>query len=106
MSHLNTYCAGLQDLARDASSAPPKDANSIAMVVLEQLKRIDSNLSRLDVFVLTKHHQASPTIITQLLELRSMLMRGQLREEDYRARKTELLDKLVEFNAQQFRPTS
>ncbi len=105
LSHLNTYCAGLQDLARDTATAPPKDANSIALAVLEQLKRLDSNLSRIEVFVLTKHNQPPQSQITQLLELRSKFMRAELKEDDYRDQKSGLLDKLVEFNTQQFRPT-
>jgi hypothetical protein len=108
LTHLNSYCAGVQDLARDASSqpgVPPKDANAIALAVLEQLKRIDSNLSRIEVFVITKHHQPSMTQISQLQDLRTQYMRATCREEDYRKKKSETLDKLVDFNLQQFRPT-
>lgn len=103
--HLNSYCAGVQDLIRDTGSTPPRDANGISVSVLEQLKRLESNLSRIEVFVLTKHNQPPNTTIVELTELRSRLMQSRISEEAYRMQKSVLLDQLVEYNLQKFRPT-
>lgn len=48
IAHLNNYCAQLPSLARDESPSPPADASLASRAVVEQLKRLHSNLSRIE----------------------------------------------------------
>ncbi len=125
IAHLNAYCAQLPSLARDDSASPPSDASLASRAVVEQLKRLDSNLSRIEgedfacvylcirdltwallaVFVLMKHNLPSNGVINDLLQLKSDLMLGVLTEDTYRTRKDAVLDALVEYNLIKFRPT-
>ena len=102
---LNEYCAGIEDLFCDVSSKVPKDANAAALVCLEQLKRIESNISRIETFVLTKHNQCNHSMVVQLLALKTELLTMKIKEEEYRERKDSLLDKIVDYNLETFRPS-
>ncbi len=63
-AHLNSYCAGLQDLKFSNSGGnPPKDSDGLAQAVLSLLSQLSMQLARIEVFVLTKHHRPPANLV-------------------------------------------
>lgn len=106
VARLNAFCAGFPDLVSDPRpNQVPKDANEACAALAEQAKRMESNLSRIELFVLMKHNLPSSHAIQELIQLRAELESGLHTEAVYREKKSAILEGLVAYNREKFRPT-
>ena len=102
---LNRFCCNFsleKDKTATTSIAEP---NKLVLQIIERTKRIESNLSRVEVYVLIILNLPSNQHVRDLISLKNELASNFLSEEVYRLRKSQILDNMVEYSLTKFRPT-
>jgi hypothetical protein len=81
-------------VAEGKKMAPDQAAKKVFFVV-ERAKRVHTNLSRLQMFVLVKHNGPEPSLVQDLILLQQLLLHGFVTAEEYEAREMEVIENIV-----------
>eukprot|EP01091_Cochliopodium_minus_P011822 TRINITY_DN3451_c0_g1_i1.p1 TRINITY_DN3451_c0_g1~~TRINITY_DN3451_c0_g1_i1.p1 ORF type:complete len:741 (+),score=223.61 TRINITY_DN3451_c0_g1_i1:57-2279(+) len=102
---LNRFCCNFS-LQKDKTLASSiTEPNKLVIFIIDKIKRIESNLSRIEVYVLIIHNLPSNQHIRDLISLKTELSSSLMSEEEYKKKKIVIVEGMVEYHLTKFRPT-